>query len=589
MQKIKFKSFVLIIPILIFSGISFYFFSLIFSTLKFDVSKNKKSRESKYSYVISSSDNKILSKLSRKFEIDNSYHKIPFFLKYSFISSEDKRFYKHNGIDLKSISRALIQNIRSGYVKEGGSTITQQVARLLFLNNDLSFQRKIKEIFISLILEFRYNKNQILKLYLNNIYLGSGAYGVDEAAQVYFGKFIEELTLSEIALIAGLAPAPSIYSPYQNLELAIKNRNKVLESMYVDGYISSANKNKAIKEKIKLNYQTADNFLDDKLLINFILQETDKKIGRKNDYKFLRIKSSINKDWQEKGQKISRYAGPKELEFGMISIESNTGLIRTMITSKNPSINEYNRVISSVRPLGSTFKIIPYAAALIEGIKLSDKFEDLPRCWESYCPKNFSEDYRGSISLIESFKSSSNIIPISITKKIGLKNIINLANSFGLGYEQEFEEFPSLAIGAYGDNLLNITNAYSAINNNGKIQSPEIIEKIESFKKQPIWGNKSISKKILDLKINKKINKLLEKSVKEGTSKAAFIKGKQIYGKTGTSDGNKDLWFIGSIDNLTTGIWIGYDDNKESELSSGNAAYLWKKFISEIYQIPIKK
>ncbi len=589
MQKIKSKSFVLIIPILIFSGISFYIFSLIFTTLKFDVSKKKGSGISNYSYVISSSDNKIISKLSRKFEVLNSKQKIPFFLKHSFITSEDKRFYKHNGIDLKSISRALIQNIRSGYVKEGGSTITQQVARLLFLNNNVSFQRKIKEIFISLILELRYDKNQILKLYLNNIYLGSGAYGVNEASQVYFGKLIEELTLSEIALIAGLAPAPSIYSPYQNIELAIKNRNKVLESMYIDGYISLANKNKALHEKINLNYQKADNFLDDKLLINFILQETDKKIGSKNDYKFLRIKSSINKDWQEKAQKISRYAGPKEVEFALLSIESNTGLIRTMVTSKNPSINEYNRVVTSVRPLGSTFKIIPYAAALKKGIKLTDKFEDLPRCWESYCPKNFSEDYRGSISLIESFKSSSNIVPISITKKIGLKNIINLANSFGLGYEQEFEEFPSLAIGAYGDNLLNITNAYSAINNKGKIQSPEIIEKIESFKKQPIWENKSISKKILDLKINKKINKLLEKSVKEGTSKAASIKGKKIYGKTGTSDGNKDLWFIGSIDNLTTGIWIGYDDNKESELSSGNAAYLWKKFISEIYKIPIKK
>ena len=589
MQKIKFKSFVLIIPILIFSGISFYFFSLIFSTLKFDVSKNKKSRETKYSYVISSSDNKILSKLSRKFEIDNSYHKIPFFLKHSFISSEDKRFYKHNGIDFKSISRAIFQNIRSGYVKEGGSTITQQVARILFLNNDLSFERKIKEIFISLILEFRYDKNQILKLYLNNIYLGSGAYGVDEAAQVYFGKFIEELTLSEIALIAGLAPAPSIYSPYQNLELAIKNRNKVLESMYVDGYISLANKNKAIKEKIKLNYQTADNFLDDKLLIKFILQETDKKIGSKNDYKFLRIKSSINKDWQEKGQKISRYAGPKELEFGLLSIESNTGLIRTMITSKNPSINEYNRVISSVRPLGSTFKIIPYAAALIEGINLRTKFDDLPTCWKNYCPKNFSEEYRGSISLIESFKNSSNIVPISITKKIGLKNIIHLANSFGLGYSQRLEEFPSLAIGSYGDSLLNITNAYSAINNNGKILSPSIIEKIESFNNQSIWENKFMSKKILDLNVNKKMKKLLEKSVKEGTSRAAFIKGEKIYGKTGTSDANKDLWFIGSLDNLTTGIWIGYDNNKESELSSGNAAYLWKKFISEIYKIPIKK
>ncbi len=589
MQKIKSKSFVLIIPILIFSGISFYIFSLIFTTLKFDVSKKKEPGITNYSYVISSSDNKILSKLSRKFNIENSQNKIPLFLKNAFISSEDKRFYKHNGIDLKSISRAIFENIRSGYVKEGGSTITQQVARILFLNNDLNIQRKIKEIFLSLILEFKYDKQQILKLYLNNIYLGSGAYGVNEASQVYFGKLIEELTLSEIALIAGLAPAPSIYSPYQDIKLAIKNRNKVLESMYLDGYISLANKNKAIKERINLIYQTADNFLDDKLLINFILEETDKRIENKNDYNFLRIKSSINKDWQEKAQSISRYAGPKEIEFALLSIESNTGKIRTMITSKNPLINEYNRVISSIRPLGSTFKIIPYAAALIEGIKLSDKFDDLPICWESYCPKNFSEDYRGSISLIESFKSSSNIVPISITKKIGLKNIINLANTFGLGYEQEFEEFPSLAIGSYGDNLLNITNAYSAINNNGKIQSPEIIEKIESLNGKSIWENKFISKKILDLKINKKINKLLEKSVKEGTSKAAFIKEKKIYGKTGTSDGNKDLWFIGSIDNLTTGIWIGFDDNKESELSSGNAAYLWKKFISEIYKIPIKK
>ena len=589
MQKIKSKSFVLIIPILIFSGISFYIFNLIFTTLKFDPSKNKISRTTKYSYVILSSENKILGKLSRKFEIDNSQHKIPLSFKDSFISSEDKRFYKHNGIDLKSISRAFFQNIRSGYVKEGGSTITQQVARLLFLNNDLSLQRKIKEIFISLILEFRYDKNQILKLYLNNIYLGSGAYGVNEASQVYFGKLIEELTLSEIALIAGLAPAPSIYSPYQNIELAIKNRNKVLESMYLDGYISLANKNKAIKEKINLNYQTANNFLNDKLLINFILEETDNKIENKKDYKFLRIKSSINKDWQETAQKISRYVGPKEIEFALLSIESNTGLIRTMVTGRNPLFNEYNRVTSSVRPLGSTFKIIPYAAALIEGTKLSDEFEDLPRCWESYCPKNFSEEYRGTISLIESFKSSSNIVPISITKNIGLKNIINLANAFGLGYKQEFEEFPSLAIGSYGDNLLNITNAYSAINNNGIINSPSIIEKIESFNKQAIWENKFISKKILDLKVNKKINKLLETSVKQGTSKAASIEGKKIYGKTGTSDGNKDLWFIGSLDNLTTGIWIGYDDNKESQLSSGNAAYLWKKFIAEIYKISIKK
>ncbi len=588
MQKIKNKYLIFIIPILIFSGILFPIINIIITTLKFDPYKNDLSKEPKYSYLILSSDDKVLSKLSRKFEINNNKHKIPFLLKYSFISAEDKRFLQHNGIDLIGLSRAFISNLKSGYLKEGGSTITQQVARLIFLNNDISLQRKIKEILISLILDFRYSKDQILKLYLNNIYLGSGSYGINEASQVYFGKLINELTLSEIALITGLAPAPSIYSPYKNLELAIKNRNQILESMYLDGYISINDRNKAVNEKITLNYQTNNNMLNDNLLINFIIEETNNKIKDINKYKFLRIKSSINKNWQESGQKISASIKPNNIELSLLSIESHTGLIRTMITSKNPSLNEFNRVNSSIRPLGSTFKIITYAAALIDGIKLSDKFEDLPNCWEDYCPTNFSEEYRGKISLIESFKSSSNIVPIKISKKIGIKKVINLANAFGLGYKQKFEEVPSLAIGSYGDNLLNITNAYSAINSNGEIFVPSTLEKVETFNGKSIWENKFISKKILDIKVNNNLKKLLKKSVTDGTGIAASIKGEKIYGKTGTSDGNRDLWFIGSIKNLTTGVWLGFDENKESELSSGNAAYLWKKFITKIFNLNIK-
>ena len=265
MQKIKNKYLIFIIPILIFSGILFPIINIIITTLKFDPYKNDLSKGPKYSYLILSSDDKVLSKLSRKFEINNNKHKIPFLLKYSFISAEDKRFLQHNGIDLIGLSRAFISNIKSGYLKEGGSTITQQVARLIFLNNDISFQRKIKEILISFILDFRYSKDQILKLYLNNIYLGSGAYGINEASQVYFGKLINELTLSEIALITGLAPAPSIYSPYENIKLSIKNRNQVLESMYLDGYISIDDRNKALNEKITLNYPTNNNMLNDKL------------------------------------------------------------------------------------------------------------------------------------------------------------------------------------------------------------------------------------------------------------------------------------------------------------------------------------
>ena len=589
MPKVIYRYFIYIIPLLILFGISLPLINIIRITLKFDPKNNNFSKATKFSYVILSSDDKILSKLSRKFEINNNKHKIPYLLKYSFISAEDKKFYKHNGIDLAGLLRAFISNMRSGYLKEGGSTITQQVARLIFLNNDLNFQRKIKEILISLILDFKFSKNQILKIYLNNIYLGSGAYGVNEAAQVYFGKLLSELTLSEIALIAGLAPAPSIYSPFENIDLAIKNRNIVLEKMYIDGYISPEQKKNALNEKISLNYQKNNNFLNDKLLISSIIDETTKKFDNKNKYKFLRIKSSINKDWQESAQKISQDVEPKNIELALLSIESNTGLIRTMITGRNSSINEFNRVQRSIRPLGSTFKIVPYAAALIEGIKLVDKFNDVPTCWEDYCPKNFADKYRGKISLIESFKSSSNIVPIKISKEIGNKKIINLANTLGLGQIHKLQEFRSLAIGSFGDNLLNITNVYAGINNNGRLYNTSFLEKIESLNGQTVWENSYISKQIFDLKVNYKLQKLLQNTVTDGTAIAASISGKKIFGKTGTSDGNRDVWFIGSIDNLTTGVWIGFDENKESELSSGNAASLWKKFIVKIYNIEIKK
>ncbi len=585
MNEIKYKYFILTSSIFIFLGIFFPILNLVRITLNFDPLKINNSKSRNYSYEILSSDNKIVKKLSRKFDVLDNKNSIPFLVKYSFISGEDKRFFEHNGIDLIGLSRAFINNLRSGYFKEGGSTITQQVARLIFLNNDLSFQRKIKEIIISLSLDLKYSKNQILKLYLNSIYLGSGAYGVNEASQVYFGKLITELTLSEVALIAGLAPAPSIYSPYENIDLAIKQRNKILKDMYTEGYISLSEKNEAIREKVELNYQKRGKDFKDKLLVDYILDEATKKIKNHKRYNFLRIKTSINKNWQEIGQHISRSIGPNNIEIALVSVESNTGLIRTMITSKNPSINEFNRVTSAVRPLGSTFKIVPYAAALMDGVQLSDKFDDFPTCWEDYCPKNFSEKYQGNISLIESFKTSSNIIPLKIANDIGLKNIIKLANLFGLGYEQKLEEFLPLAIGSYGDNLLNITNAYGAINSNGNLYKTSVIEEIQSKNYELIWKNKFIYQNVLPPTVNKELNKLLEKSVSEGTGIAASIKGKKIYGKTGTSDGNRDLWFIGSVDNLTTGVWIGFDENKKSNLSSGDAAYFWKKFINKIFYL----
>ena len=556
-------------------------------TLSYEPNKIYELNNLNYSYEIYSTNNKLISKLSSKFDVLNTNEKIPSLMQEAFISSEDKNFLKHHGIDLFGTSRAFIKNLQSGYIKEGGSTISQQASRIIFLNNELTFKRKIKEIIISLIMELKFDKNQIFKIYINNIYLGEGAYGINEAAAIYFGKLISELTLSEIALLAGLAPAPSIYSPFRNYDLAIINRNQVLNSMHKDGYISKKELKAAMDEKIILtNQKKHEKYKNNKTLIKFILQEAKdilkiKKITL-NENEHLIINSSINEIWQAEAQNLFQYLFPKDIEMALISIESDSGLIKAMIGGREYQKNQFNRAISAVRPLGSTFKIIPYIAALSNGIKLEDTYLDLPTCWDNYCPKNFSKNYRGRISLKNSFKQSSNIIPIRISEEIGLKKIINLANLFGLGHQQKIGEFLPLAIGAYGDSLINITNAYSSLNNKGILVKPRIINNIELKNKELIWQNAPKGKRIINLEVTRDINILLRESVRDGNAIAASIENVNVYGKTGTSDKNKDVWFIGSIGNLTTGIWLGFDNNKESNLSSGNAAQLWKSFIQKI-------
>ena len=535
-----------------------------------------------FSYEINYSQDKILSKLSRKFNIKDKKEKIPKLIKYAFISSEDRRFFKHNGVDILGTTRAFLNNIHSGYIREGGSTITQQASRLIFLNNEISIARKIKEIIISIILDYKYSKNQILKIYLNEIYLGEGAKGINEASQIYFGKLTSELTLSEIAMLAGLAPAPNFYSPYQNYDLAMHKRDKILRLMYLNGYIDKNNYEKALIEKIKV-FNKKNNV--DKLLIKFILDESSNIINTEINYHIdnhLIINSSIEKDWQDRAQELSQELLPDEIELGLISIESDTGLIKTMISGRYPEYNQFNRVTSAIRPLSSTFKIIPYCLAFLEGKSVLDTYDDSPKCWEDYCPKNFSDIYKGESTLIEAFKTSSNIVPIQISSEFGLEKVVNLANLFGINYEKNQSFYLPIAIGAYGDSLLNITNAYSIINNNGQSIEPSVIEKIESKSGRIIWENKFQTKKIIDIDIATKLNFLLEKSVLEGTGIAAYINGKKIFGKTGTSDLNRDLWFIGSIENLTTGIWIGFDDNRATNFSSGISANFWRTYIKSI-------
>tara|TARA_Y100001970_G_C14248647_1_gene870149 strand:+ start:3339 stop:5066 length:1728 start_codon:yes stop_codon:yes gene_type:complete len=534
------------------------------------------------SYTIYSEDNIKLQTIGYNppaNNINNNYKLI----KNAFIASEDRRFRYHNGIDLISISRAILNNIFNQSSLEGASTITQQVARLVYLDQKLTYTRKIKEALLALELEKKLDKETIINIYLNNIYLGGGAYGITNASQIYFSKYPNELTLSEIALLASLAPAPSIYSPFINRELAIKQREKVLVKMLKEGFISPKQFMIANSSALELDTSTLDNSKSlYPFITSIIVKEVDHLYQQNNwDNQQLKIISSININWQSNAVEIINKNSPKDLNIALVSIESSTGLIKTLIGGNNFSETEFNLATQALRPTASTFKIFTYAAALKKGINIDDEFIDEPQCWsDNYCPKNFGNKYYGKISLLDSFKYSSNIISIKLIDLVGFEEVIETANKFGVGNINKINNYYSIGIGSSEETLLNMTNAFSTINNQGLSNKNYLITKIINEKDEIIWSHEKEQKpkQVISKEIANKLNLLLHKSVEEGTGKAAKINGFKVLGKTGTSDMNRDLWFIGSIQDNTHGIWMGYEDNRESELSSGDAARIWKLF-----------
>ena len=534
-----------------------------------------------------STNGKIIQKIGPATREKIKIGEMPTIIKKAFIAAEDRRFYLHKGVDLWSICRAIINNLRQRRVEEGASTITQQLARLVFLNQEKTLIRKIKEASLAYKLERTLTKDEILEQYLNNVYLGAGAYGVSDAAWVYFSKSPELLNLSEAALIAGLAPAPSLYSPLVNSDLAIKRRLFVLRKMLNEGFISKGDFKKANIKKLNLNPEipkylnSAAPFFSSWVYKKLpdILTKEQLELGG------ISIRTSLNLEWQSKAEKIIKENYPEDTEGAIVSIEPSTGLIRVMVGGKNFNNNQFNRATQAFRSPGSTFKIFVYAAALKEGYKPTDLFIDTPKCWYGYCPKNFGDKYNGEISLEQSLKLSSNTIAVELLEKVGFEKVIQMANKLGVGKEIILENYFPLAIGAYGETVLNMTAAYAGIANKGNYFTPNPFEEIIGPENNILLSsylNTRKGAKAVEPKIANMLNSMLKAAVEQGTGRVASIKGRAVAGKTGTSEGNRDLWFIGSIPQLTTGVWFGHDDNKKTNSSSGNAALAWKKFMESI-------
>ena len=511
--------------------------------------------------------------------------KMPLLIQRAFVAAEDRRFYQHDGIDLLGISRAMLRNLQQGAVEEGASTITQQLARTVFLSQDRTIVRKLKEAALAGKIERQLSKAQILEQYLNYVYLGSSAYGVSDAAWIYFSKRPDQLTLPEAALIAGLPPAPSVYSPLVNPELALRRRSIVLQRMREAGFIDDAQLQRSEAAPLALKPAEPKYFNNPAPWYTSWLEQELPKVLSKEQLEVggLTIRSGLNTAWQAEAQKTIDYYASGSMEGALVAMEPGTGLVRAMVGGKDWEKTQFNRASQALRSPGSTFKLFVYLTALKMGMKPDDTVVDSARCFGGYCPRNFGNRYMGRVSLATALQNSLNIVAVGLLQKIGYDPVIATAKS--LGIHRELGRYLSMAIGANDQTVLDMTAAYAALVNRGVYIQPLPFEEIFGPDGELLWsrrangprGTRAVSSDIADAMVW-----MLQQVVQGGTGGGAALADRPVAGKTGTSEGARDLWFIGSIPQLTTGVWLGYDNNQGTGTTSVLATYAWRTFMEPV-------
>lgn len=528
------------------------------------------------------------TRLIKSYGTENSnyvvYAELPGYLVDAVISIEDKKFFNHFGIDFYALPRALVNNIKSGYYAQGASTITQQLAKLYFLSPEKTLKRKIKEMLLAYKLEQNFTKKEILELYLNKAYFGSGNYGIYSAALDYFAKDISQISLHESALLAGLLKAPTKFSPKNNPELSVKRTNLVLEVMLKNNLISE-------EEYVISQYQdnawdanlsNTDNY---KYYLNYILDDVEETqifpfnihINTQFDAKLTKIIDNIINQYQQ------NYLALQNTQIGVIAMSYN-GALKAMIGGYNYKKSQYNRSVNAKRQSGSAFKIFTYIEAFKNGYASNDKIIDEEITINNWQPKNYDGKYRGAITLREAFVLSVNSVAAKLANEVGLENII--AGAKKLGINSPIPKLPSIALGTNEVTLLEMVTAYAVIANGGYKVMPYAIENITDNYNNILYQPDLSNEKILDKKTVKQITNLLHGVVIWGTGKNAHIQNMTVKGKTGTSQNYRDAWFIGFTDDLVMGIWLGNDDNKPLANISGGGypAKLFAEILTKYYQ-----
>lgn len=527
-----------------------------------------------------------------------NYAEFPLYLVDGLTATEDRKFFKHHGFDYAGIMRAMFVNLKAGYIKQGGSTITQQLSKMILKNNKKTAKRKIQELMLSVQLERKLTKEQILMMYLNKAYFGAGQYGIANAAKFYFNKRITDLDLEESAMLIGLLKAPSKYSPQNNPILSKERTKQIINNMYDAKLLSDVEYrsylNTYFASVIDATINSDESLNEELYFADWVKSQLPDYTNQTN----IRIKTTLDSKIQnaiEKSVDNFRLTQKDKLKDSQIAVVvlGKDGAVLGMTGGINFNRSEFNRAIYAYRQAGSAFKIFVFLAGIREKhFNTETRFIDEPVAVGNWFPENYNEKYYGEVSMKEAFAKSLNSVAIQINEYAGIKNVAKMAKKMGILSEIDQND-PTIALGTSQVNLLELTSAYAEILNNGNAIIPYSITEIKDKETNNIIYTRKASElsQILNENEVEQMQEMMYAVIEEGTGQNAKIedlmyKGKAyIGGKTGTSQDYSDAWFIGYANDITLGIWIGNDDNTSMGKIAGGTlpAILWKDIVEKIY------
>jgi len=519
-----------------------------------------------------------------------SLKEMPPYLPKAFIAIEDRRFYRHFGVDPYGIARALFANVLHRGVSQGGSTITQQLAKNLFLTQERTLTRKLQEAMLALWLERKFSKTQILELYLNRVYFGSGAYGVEQAAQRYFGKSARQVTLAEAALLAGLVKSPSRLAPTHNFDGAERRAKVVLAAMAELGFVTDANEKIALARPPRIAAQPGNGSIN--YVADWVMDGVNDALGHVDED--VVVHTTIDSALQAGAEKaldeeLAQKGDKNGVSQGALVAMAPDGAVRAMIGGRSYAESQFNRAVAARRQPGSAFKAFVYLTALEHGLTPDTVRQDAPIKIKGWQPENYGHEYYGPVTLTKALALSLNTVSVRLTMEFGPAAVIRTAHRLGIA--SHLEPNASIALGTSEVSMLELVGAYAPFANGGMAVSPHVIESINAGNGKLLYARSTEPLgRVVDPRNVAMMNAMMAETLAIGTARKASLPGWPAAGKTGTSQDFRDAWFIGYTAHLVTGVWLGNDDGTPTKHVTGGGlpVEIWSRFMRGALQgVPV--